>query len=641
MKRGRKKAIATTLASTIAAGAAACGDIGSPGGAGGEADAEGSGGDALEGLEEIAIEPAAATVVTEDGEPGTESFSAIGTFEGGAEREISEHASFSVEDSRLGSFSGSRFESGTRQGGVTEVVASAAGHEARADLTVRLVAERTDPRADVPDEPGDDFDDADEDPALAPEIVYPVSEVLVPPNIEALEVHLLPSGGAELFEISFTSETTEVSIYTDCVEPVGGGCVYTPEQELWRQIASSNRGGAVEVGARAADAGAVGAAESKPLGFAADDIRGAIYYWTTSEIIEDDEPTGIMRYDFASGPDEPEVFLDPSDTDGNCVGCHSLSPDGSKMFTSAGGDGGQVLLTRVATGESIVDFDSTPRSAYGAWNPDGDRFAGTYSLEDQDEEQDGWLSYDLNIFHGEDGAHLETIDLGGTPDQPISQPDWSPQGDQIAFIHMGAVGGSQVGGSGTHAFAVQASIGVIEREGDGWSDPDFLTDPPEGENTYFPAFNPEGDLLAFNRSSCPDGENGSECYAHGDPNAALFVTRPAPDAEEVELARANEPGPMDETDVVMNSFPKWPPFTFEGTDEFGGGQQWLSFASDRQYGLREPGDDIGTLIWMSAIDPERARDGEDPSYPAFALPFQDPTTDNRSAQWTQTTVIIE
>ncbi len=66
---------------------------------------------------------------------------------------------------------------------------------------------------------------------------------------------------------------------------------------------------------------------------------------------------------------------------------------------------------------------------------------------------------------------------------------------------------------------------------------------------------------------------------------------------------------------------------------------WLSLSSSRYYGLRRPpagGDENrrGTLLWMTAFDPQRAERGLDPSRPAFVLPFQDVATSNHIAQWT-------
>jgi hypothetical protein len=68
---------------------------------------------------------------------------------------------------------------------------------------------------------------------------------------------------------------------------------------------------------------------------------------------------------------------------------------------------------------------------------------------------------------------------------------------------------------------------------------------------------------------------------------------------------------------------------------------WMTFSSTRNYGLRKPPPASntealsGTLLWMVAIDPDRVTAGGDPSYTAFALPFQDVTSSNHIAQWTQ------
>ena len=43
---------------------------------------------------------------------------------------------------------------------------------------------------------------------------------------------------------------------------------------------------------------------------------------------------------------------------------------------------------------------------------------------------------------------------------------------------------------------------------------------------------------------------------------------------------------------------------------------------------------------MVAIDPAKVAVGDDPSYAAFCLPFQDLTTSNHIAQWTQVVVPI-
>ena len=57
---------------------------------------------------------------------------------------------------------------------------------------------------------------------------------------------------------------------------------------------------------------------------------------------------------------------------------------------------------------------------------------------------------------------------------------------------------------------------------------------------------------------------------------------------------------------------------------------WLAFSSKRSYAI-DPG--TKPQVWVSAIDPAKILDGEDPSSPAFWLPAQNPDTDNHASIW--------
>jgi hypothetical protein len=120
----------------------------------------------------------------------------------------------------------------------------------------------------------------------------------------------------------------------------------------------------------------------------------------------------------------------------------------------------------------------------------------------------------------------------------------------------------------------------------------------------------------------------------------VFLTHlPPGSATPVLLANANAPGVADNGNTSLtNSFPKWAPFTAQ-LDEFHK-LYWFTFSSTRQYGLRSPPapastdeTNKGTLIWMVGV--QVGIDGQDPSFAAFCLPFQDVTTSNHIAQWTK------
>ena len=63
---------------------------------------------------------------------------------------------------------------------------------------------------------------------------------------------------------------------------------------------------------------------------------------------------------------------------------------------------------------------------------------------------------------------------------------------------------------------------------------------------------------------------------------------------------------------------------------------YFSFSSERPFGVRTTG---GTQIWMAPFFPERAALGQDPSGPAFRMPFQILNSANHIAQWTSTVIV--
>jgi hypothetical protein len=621
--RGHGARSATPARALILAAFAACGD----GSFGDGSDHEG------ETPAGLTIEPVDAILFIDDGVPAVQTYVATANWSDGSTSDVSAEVIWSADDGRIGRFDGPEFTSGTDRGGITIARASLGETSSATSVTLVLRAEHDDPAAaDLPDGPAGLFGGG-EDPGRAPQLVYPTDGVIVPPNLGKLEIHFLPGPGNSVFEIGFESATTDVRVYTTCVTPMNGGCIYLPDPEVWHWIAESNRGTApVAIRVRGTDGSGLSFGASAPIeaAFSYDDIRGGIYYWTTSQV--SGGTTAIMRWDFASSTQsDPELFIDTSMTGGNCVGCHALSGAGDKLLTATDGSyGGMVLLLDVATRSAMVPYDSTPRSAFSSWSPGGAQYVGTYA----NEQAAGWLSYDLNLFDGETGAHVATIPVGGSEASPSAHPDWSPDGDRIAYTRYGIAGDT---GNGTTARGSEGSLRLVTREGGVWGASIALTAAETGANRYYPTVSPEGDLLAFNRSGCASGQNETSCDAYDDPEAQVHVIVPEAGAAPVELAKANAPGAMDQAPRVQNSFPKWAPFTFRLDSETPTRLHWITFSSNRRYGLRTI-PSTHTLIWMAAVRPDDALAGNDPSAPALALPFQDLATDNHTAQWAQQVV---
>jgi hypothetical protein len=141
----------------------------------------------------------------------------------------------------------------------------------------------------------------------------------------------------------------------------------------------------------------------------------------------------------------------------------------------------------------------------------------------------------------------------------------------------------------------------------------------------------------------------TSCRSRPDAVATIPTSRPTPRCSYTRSlpVRANAPGILDgsKTDLA-NTFPRFSPFA----QKQGAGRLfWITVASRRKLGLRNPPPtpaaadptelgDSGQVLWMFAVDPDKLNAGQDGSFPAFFLPFQDLTTSNHIGQWTQRVV---
>ncbi|HEY7955175.1 MAG TPA: hypothetical protein VII38_07770, partial [Polyangia bacterium] len=201
---------------------------------------------------------------------------------------------------------------------------------------------------------------------------------------------------------------------------------------------------------------------------------------------------------------------------------------------------------------------------------------------------------------------------------PGTMPDWSPDGAHMVYAKPGSSFPIVIANPGV----ASASIETLHFNGLGWDTPSTLV-PFSGANNYYPAYAPTGDWVVFNRSpknadsfanAAPDQDAGTT------PDGELWVVA-ASGGTPIRLSAANNPGNC--------QWPKWAPVVHS---YYGGKILWLTFSSDRAYGLRLATGQQ-TQLWMIGFDPAKAAAGEDPSLPGFWLPFQDMSSGNHIAQW--------
>jgi hypothetical protein len=489
----------------------------------------------------------------------------------------------------------------------------------------------------------------------APQLVYPPDHVLLPPNMNVIEVQFLPGTGNTLFEIDFENAAIDVRFETLCNAITStrgaktGGCAFQLDPTYWSYVATHARGGdpvTVTVRAAPGDLSCIAGSNARQISFADEDLMGGIYYWqSTTQNGVAGKTGGIFRKDFGNADPTPEPFLTPGNTN-KCVGCHFLSRDGLKMtYGSDDADSDDEYGDL-----KVVLYDVTTRAAAVTNLPPGFQTfeaAGHDSFFASDGKGQSNMA-ELLHFSGTTGTSMTASTLAALSGKRITHPDWSRDGAKIYFTLATPITGitgynlkDDLHVTNGSIYAAGVSAGAVA------SPVPLVTAASVDENNYYPAISPDGSTVIFDRAT---GTTLPTHDSYNNPNAKLFAV-PAAGGTPVALDKANY------KDGMTNSWPRWSPFV-----QMYRGQRivWVTFSSTRDYGLRvanegapyfncyppvSPEDTSGDhakpfdpsctqpQIWMAAISLDQLATGGDPSLPAFWLPFQDVTAHNHIAQW--------
>jgi hypothetical protein len=449
------------------------------------------------------------------------------------------------------------------------------------------------------------FEGAIDDPDRAPQLVYPADGVYVPPNLNELEIQFLPGPDNELFRVTFELGAFRATVYTGCTR-VGSGCAYTPDQEVWSTLANAARGRdpiAYRVRGTDASGARAGTSTARAMQLTEEDITGGLYYWNA--------PTGqILRYDFGRRGQRAERFLDPARVGAvECVGCHSLSRDGSRI----------AVALDEPNPSRVKVYDVESRAELFAFGGDGTG-ANFFSFSPDNSEVVVSDGIGLAIRDGRTGAVVQEIaGVFG------SMPEWSPDGAHIVFTERPETSCELTGfdweewETGVPCVFPSVSsgqIGTLELEGGSWRRGPMLVARGSG-NDFYPTYSPDGRWVLFNRS--PTNRLSYDVTEEVPVRDHELWVVSASGGEPIHLAAA-ETGEGD-------AWPKWDPteYTHRGEPIF-----WFTFASMRGAGLRSDG---ASQLWIAAFVPSRAAGGLDPAAPAIRLPFQGEGGGNHIAQW--------
>jgi hypothetical protein len=444
--------------------------------------------------------------------------------------------------------------------------------------------------------------------ASLPRIVYPHDGTRFPRNIYKVLFQWQRAGHSR-FRLTFSGPGSTTTVLTDGRHPrcpgANDGC-WEADASAWLAIAGSNAGAEVtlQVDGVSTAGGTVFRGPPITIGFSKRDVRGAIFYWSTTS-------AGIRRATVSDNAPEPYIVGKPvpsvlSDQSRvQCVACHTVSRTGKKLFAGT--------KTSIKTGLFVYDVTLTPPpiplirdeiynrdKGFGTFSPDDARVVATV---------------------GDKLVEFDSTNAQRIVELPVprgTNPDWSPLGHELVYSNQG---GDSPG---------NAALSVISRGADGgWHSPRVLIPFATNQSCLFPSYSPQGDQIAFVRGRGGHGDRTFQLWLVGADGGALTELLNANRKVNNCLGIACDSQGMT-NGQYENTMPTWAP---------PGDLDWVAFNSMRPYGVVFP--QGGTQqIWVAAIDRsklgQRHADGGlvDPSYPAFRFAFQDLNENNHRAYWT-------
>jgi TolB protein len=536
----------------------------------------------------IDVSPKDLSVTIVDGAAVTQSYTATLVDVDGNETDVTSSVVFTVSNTSAGVWVGPTITIGGGAAGPTRVVATNGQVQGDTGLTIYVKGSRND--GNVPPNAGSLFDSAAETPGHSPVIAYPADNILVPPNLGEFDVHWQDSTGNNLFEISLQNQYVDLRIY----KSTSGSAytTYTPGE--WYSLASPHTQLTLSVaGLNTASPGVKGTI-AQHVDVTNEIVQGGMYYWTT-------QPTqGVYRYDMSTPNTPPSSFFMPGAQPTSCIGCHSLSKDGTKMALTLDSGDGRGTIFEVSDYSVLVPYATNSQYwNFATFTPDATKLVTVYHGQ-------------MSLRSTAGGGILTSIANSGA--LLATHPELSPDGTILANVETSqdyydfeVNDGSIV----THTFNdATNSFGPTQ----------VLVPNAAGASNYYPSWSPDGQWILFTRTA------GN---SYNDSSAQIWVVKADGTKPPIQLNLA------DKGAGLTNSWARWAPFT----QSFGPSNElvyYLTFSTARPFGIRATG---GTQIWMSPFFPDRADMGQDPSGQAFHMPFQVLTTANHIAQWTQAVVI--
>ncbi len=472
--------------------------------------------------------------------------------------------------------------------------------------------------------------------------LYPYENTVFPRGLEAPLLQWDEVGGGTASDAVYVHMHSNLFDYKGCLPPTKAGQLQLP-QDVWDTAGVQSRGGTdpLSIDLVAVAAGKASKLPTRKVVFALAELKTSIYYNTYgSALAMQMGAVGGVVMRISPKQPQPDVFLKGHDTvAGFCIGCHSVSADGSTMVAEEHAalglvEGSSFLFNLKAAGTATFPppvFSNLKRAGFSGLYPDGSvyltmgrpqlgPFGGTGNVPGT------FGPENTKLYDSKTGMEI----AGSGAPKYVMMPMFSTDGRVIAFNHLAdaGTGGHELAtmdfDKASNKFTNLKTAYTDPSRYVGW--PQFL---PDVQDTSSENAQKAGRRLVFAL-----GKSGD------------YVTQDAP--------AGVTPHPSDlfwiDLDTGMVA-PLSRAGGFEGTTNFmpygdrdahvdyiptispvaAGGYFWMFFSSRRQYGNKytytNVQDNSAKKIWVAAID-IHAAPGADPSHPAFFLPGQEGVSGN-------------
>jgi hypothetical protein len=518
----------------------------------------------------LRIEPSTVSVTVAEGYAVHQPFQAIMTQPDGSEVDVTDQTSFTLADSRFGSFDAGMLRVTGGGAGPVRVTARIEGETAASTVEVRVT--NTEYGVGVPQDAGKMFELAITGTNCGTELVYPTEGTTMMSNVGRLDVHW-DGGTGDIFEMRVSNRWVERVIYTRASGAAIGGTA-------WMPFATSKDRASITLSAMQSAATLTKCvAQTRTVRLSDADVAGAVYYNETNGSVGT-----LVRHDLSESTTAHAVFA-ANDSPAACVGCHAISRDGARMAMTLDGASGRGAVFDLAEGRSMPMGSSTERWSSATFSPDGDELLAVDNGA-------------LKLFEVKSGRLIRTFETAHV----TGNPEISPDGEHLVTVEVPDGADWQFANAEVvvRTFSADAaSIGAAK-----------IVLPFDGDvQSYYPSWSPDGQWIVVTRAS------GSSYANH---SAEAFV-----------VSADGTKGPFRISGGEGGSWARFLPYetTLDGEKMY-----FVSFTSTRAFGRQlEAGRE---QLWIAPFFPLHAAEDNGPiTGPAFRAPWQSLGANNHNAQW--------